>query len=60
MEKLSKEISTELTLSDMRVINNIIEFAAAKGIIRPNDYTIIGSIYEKISQLVNNESKPSS
>jgi len=57
MEKTVKEISTELTLSDMRTINNIIEFAAAKGIIKPNDYTVVGNVYEKISQLLKDESK---
>jgi len=56
----AREISTELTLSDMKVINNIIEFAALKGIIKPNDFTLVGSVYEKISQLLSNESKSKS
>jgi len=56
-EKQVKEIATELTLTDMRVINNIIEFVASKGLFKPSDYNTIGNIYEKIKQLLStNES----
>jgi hypothetical protein len=48
-----KEISTDLTLSDLKIINNLIEVAATKGIIRPADYTILGNIYEKIASIIN-------
>jgi len=52
MEKLTKEISTELTLSDMKVINNIIDLVSSKGLIRAADFTLVGSIYEKINALL--------
>ena len=47
-----KEISTSLTISDMKIINNLIELVATKGLIRPTDFTIIGSIYEKINMVI--------
>lgn len=47
-----KEISTSLTISDMKIINNLIELVSAKGLIKPNDFTLIGSIYEKINMVI--------
>jgi hypothetical protein len=47
-----KEISTSLTISDMKIINNLIELVSAKGLIRPTDFTTIGSIYEKINMVI--------
>ncbi len=47
-----KEISTSLTISDMKIINNLIELVAAKGLIRPTDFNIMGSIYEKINMVI--------
>lgn len=53
-----KEISSELTLSDMKIINNIIELVASKGLFRPSDFCIIGNIYDKINNLLkDNESQ---
>ena len=54
MDRQVKEISTELTLSDMKVINNIIDLTASKGLIRAADFTLVGSIYEKINLLLKN------
>jgi len=48
MSNEDKEISTSLTLSDLKLINNIIELVSAKGLFRPNDFTAIGTLYEKI------------
>jgi len=47
-----KEISSELTVSDLKILNNIIEMVANKGLIKPIDFTIVGSIYEKINALL--------
>ena len=47
-----KEISTSLTISDMKIINNLIELVSAKGLIRPTDFTTIGSIYDKINMVI--------
>ena len=52
MNEESKEISSNLTLSDMRVINSIIEHVSSKGVFKAADYTIIGSIYDKIATLL--------
>ena len=50
-----KEISSNLTISDMKLINTLIEGVAAKGLFKPSDFTIFGSIYEKISALLKTE-----
>lgn len=47
-----KEISSNLTLSDMKVINNLIEGVAQKGLIKPSDFIVFGNIYEKIQALL--------
>lgn len=47
-----KEISSDLTVSDLRILNNIIEMVSAKGLIKPSDFTVVGSIYNKITTLL--------
>ena len=47
-----KEISSDLTVSDLRILNNIIEMVATKGLIKPVDYITVGSIYNKITNLL--------
>lgn len=47
-----KEISSELTISDLKILNNIIDMVASKGLIKPADYSTVGSIYDKISSLL--------
>ena len=44
----NQELQTELTLSDLKVILNIIDYASAKGIFKTIDFTTIGSVYNKI------------
>jgi hypothetical protein len=48
----TSEISSNLTLADLKVINNIIEGVSSKGLIKPNEFSLIGSIYEKINSLL--------
>lgn len=52
-----KEISTDLTLSDLKTINTLIEGISQKGLIKPNDFSVIGSIYEKINMILSQSSK---
>lgn len=47
-----QEISSDLTVSDLRILNNIIEMVSAKGLIKPSDFTIVGTIYNKITALL--------
>jgi len=47
-----KEISSNLTLTDLKIINNLIELISTKGLIRPADFSVIGNIYEKINALL--------
>ncbi len=55
----TEEISSNLTLSDLKLINNIIEGVSSKGLIKPTEFTTIGSIYEKISSLLKQVEKAS-
>lgn len=43
-----QELQTELTLSDLTVIVNVIDYAASKGIFKTIDYPAIGSVYSKL------------
>jgi len=52
MTNSEKEISTDLTLSDLKTINNLIEGIAQKGLIKPNDFNVVGTIYEKINMIL--------
>lgn len=47
-----KEISTSLTLNDLRILNNIIDLVASKGLIKASDYTLLGGIYDKIATVI--------
>jgi hypothetical protein len=43
----------------MKVINNIIQLASARGLFKPSEFIVVGSIFEKINSIiatVNNES----
>jgi hypothetical protein len=52
MSEEIKEISSNLTITDMRIINTFIEHVATRGIIKPVDFLVIGNIYEKIKTLL--------
>jgi len=52
MNNEDKEISTNLTLSDLKLINNIIDLVSSKGLFRPSDYNVIGTLYEKIVSIL--------
>ena len=54
-----KEVSTSLTISDMKVISNIMQLASSRGLFKPAEFVIVGTIFEKISSIlatVTNES----
>lgn len=52
MMSTEKEITSDLTVTDLRVLNNLIEMVSSKGLVRPADFMLIGSIYNKISALL--------
>jgi hypothetical protein len=55
-----KEITSDLTVSDLRILNNLIEMVSTKGLIKPADFMLIGSIYEKITSLLKSVSSEQS
>ena len=55
MSEEVREISSNLTISDLKVINTLIEIISSKGIIKPADFVIVGNIYEKIKQVLKND-----
>jgi 2-phospho-L-lactate transferase/gluconeogenesis factor (CofD/UPF0052 family) len=48
MTDQNQELQTELTISDLRAIANIIDHAASKGAYRASDFAAIGGVYNKI------------
>lgn len=58
-EESVKEVSTSLTISDMKVISNIMQLASSRGLFKPAEFIVIGTIFEKINSIlatVTNES----
>jgi len=58
-EETVREVSTNLTISDMKVISNIIQLASSRGLFKPTEFTVVGTIFEKINSIlatVTNES----
>ena len=52
MKPEEREISTNLTISDMKIINNVIDLVSSKGLIKAADFTLLGNIYDKIANIV--------
>ena len=52
MNNESAELTTNLTLSDLKVVATIIEACALKGVFRSNDLTTVGVVYDKIASIL--------
>lgn len=47
-----EELSTNLTIGDLKTISSIIEACTSRGTFKPAELTIVGTIYEKISSIL--------
>jgi hypothetical protein len=51
---MEQEYSTNLTLSDLKLIASLIEACTQRGVFRANELAIVGELYNKInSTLIN-------
>jgi hypothetical protein len=54
----TKEISTSLTVEDIKVLAGLIEVCSARGVIRPAEFIPVGTLFNKlVSILQNTENK---
>lgn len=49
----NKELQTEITLSDLKVLAQVIDLATQKGLFKAADIAVIGAIYNKIVEAIN-------
>jgi len=47
-----QELETELTLSDIKVITQVFDACASKGLFHPSDFNNLGEIYKKLLNIV--------
>jgi hypothetical protein len=48
-----QELSTNLTLADLTTIASIIEALVSRGAVRPQELSIVGAVYEKLTAILN-------
>jgi len=53
MNQETTELTTNLTLSDLKVIATLIEACSTKGIFRAGDLTTVGGVYDKLLSILN-------
>lgn len=42
----------DISVQDLIVLHNLIQAAAQRGAIRPDEMTVVGSVYDKLSKFV--------
>jgi len=50
--EVTTELATNLTLGDLKLMISIIDAVTAKGILRANELTIVGGLYDKINEIL--------
>ncbi len=48
-----QELSTNLTIADLTTIASIIEAIVNRGALRPQELSLVGSVYEKVAAILN-------
>lgn len=48
-----QELSTNLTIADLSTIASIIEAIASRGALRPQELSLVGAVYEKVTTILN-------
>jgi hypothetical protein len=46
---MEQELSTNLTIADLKVIGALIEACSARGVFKANELVVVGEIYNKIA-----------
>jgi len=57
---MDQELSTNLTLSDLKVISQLIEVCSVRGVFKASELTVVGDIYNKIAACLVNISNDAS
>jgi len=52
IEQGTTELVTNLTLGDLKILASLIDACAVKGILRANELTLVGGVYDKISSIL--------
>lgn len=47
-----KEISTSLTVEDIKILASLIDVCSARGAVRPNEYVPIGTVFGKLVSIL--------
>ena len=47
-----QEVSTNLTIADLRILTSLIEACTHRGVFKAQELTIIGTVYDKIVQII--------
>jgi hypothetical protein len=48
-----QELSTNLTLADLTTIASIIEALVSRGAVKPQELSLVGAVYEKLTAILN-------
>jgi len=48
-----QELSTDLTVADLSTIASIIEAMSNRGALRPQELSLVGSVYERVTKILN-------
>lgn len=54
---MDQEVSTNLTVSDLKVISQLIEACSARGVFKANELVVVGELYNKIAACLTNIAK---
>ena len=49
MIKEDEQLSTQLTVSDLKIVTALIEACASRGFFKAGELTVIGGVYDKIT-----------
>lgn len=52
-EQPSADQSIELTVNDLNALKQIIDVASSRGAFKPNEMTVIGTVYTKLENFLN-------
>jgi hypothetical protein len=54
---MDQEVSTNLTVSDLKIISQLIEACSTRGVFKANELAVIGELYNKIAACLINIAK---
>ena len=46
------ELTTNLTINDLKILASLVEACSTKGIFRASELSLVGSVYDKLASIV--------